>query len=104
LSNILFDDEGKAFFADFGLSNIVFEAYGPLYVTLSIGGAVRWAAPKHFHISDGNRVSTVTTHSDIYSYGSVMLQVCTLNTTFTNSLLLIPAHSRYYPGSYLTII
>ncbi|KIM76337.1 hypothetical protein PILCRDRAFT_826319 [Piloderma croceum F 1598] len=73
-SNILFDDEGKALLADFGLSNVVFEACGPSYVTSSIGGSVRWAAPEHFYISDGDRVSTVTTHGDIYSYGSVVLQ------------------------------
>jgi hypothetical protein len=43
------------------------------------GGSVRWAAPEHFRISDGNRVSTVTVYGDIYSYGSVMLQVRTIN-------------------------
>ncbi|KIM74971.1 hypothetical protein PILCRDRAFT_688571 [Piloderma croceum F 1598] len=74
-SNILLDDEGKALLADFGLSNIIVEAYGPSYITSSIGGSVRWAAPEHFRISDGERVSTVTTHGDIYSYGSVVLQV-----------------------------
>jgi hypothetical protein len=34
---------------------------------------------------DGERVSTVTTHGDIYSYGSVVLQVC----KFEKLLLLI---------------
>jgi serine/threonine protein kinase len=74
-SNILLDDEGKALLADFGLSNIVVEAYGPSYITSSVGGSVRWAAPEHFRIPDGEHVSTVTTHGDIYSYGSVVLQV-----------------------------
>jgi serine/threonine protein kinase len=86
-SNILLDDEGKALLADFGLSNIIVEAYGPAYITSSIGGSVRWAAPEHFRISDGERVSTVTTHGDIYSYGSVLLQVRTVKpkTTFADS-------------------
>lgn len=74
-SNILIDSNGKALLADFGLSNVVAEACGPLYVTSSIGGSVRWAAPEHFHILEGDHVSTVTTHGDIYSYGSVTLQV-----------------------------
>jgi serine/threonine protein kinase len=74
-SNILLDGDEKACLADFGLSNVVAEACGPLYVTSSIGGSVRWAAPEYFRISEGSSVSTVTTHGDIYSYGSVMLQV-----------------------------
>jgi serine/threonine protein kinase len=82
-SNILLDDEGKALLSDFGLSNVVVGARGPLYITSSIGGSVRWAAPENFSISEGDRVSTVTTHGDIYSYGSVMLQVRALNTTWT---------------------
>jgi len=53
----------------------VVEACDPSYVTSSIGGSIRWAAPEYFCISAGSRVSTVTTHGDIYSYGSVMLQV-----------------------------
>ncbi|KIM73086.1 hypothetical protein PILCRDRAFT_733692 [Piloderma croceum F 1598] len=35
-SNILFDDEGKALLADFGLSNIVVDPFGPSYLTSSI--------------------------------------------------------------------
>jgi serine/threonine protein kinase len=76
-SNILIDGDGKAFLADFGWSNIIVD--GPSYVTSSIGGSVRWAAPEHFRLSEGSHASTVTTYSDIYSYGSVMLQVCVIN-------------------------
>ncbi|KIM75199.1 hypothetical protein PILCRDRAFT_681820 [Piloderma croceum F 1598] len=74
-SNILIDDKGKALLADFGLSNVVSETRGPSYVTSSIGGSVRWAAPEIFRFSPDSHVSTVTTHGDVYSYGSVMLQV-----------------------------
>ena len=81
-SNILIDSDGKAFLADFGLSNVVAETHGPLYVTSSIGGSVRWAAPEHFRISEGSHISTVTKYSDIYSYGSVTLQVRTIHILF----------------------
>jgi serine/threonine protein kinase len=81
-SNILIDSDGKAFLADFGLSNVVAETHGPLYVTSSIGGSVRWAAPEHFRLSEGSHVSTVTTRGDIYSYGSVTLQVRTIHILF----------------------
>ena len=56
---------------------MVAEACGPLYVTSSIGGSVRWAAPELFRLSEDEHVSAVTTHGDIYSYGSVTLQVRT---------------------------
>jgi len=79
-SNVLIDGDGKALLADFGLSNVVAETYR-LYVTSSIGGSVRWAAPEHFRLSRDHHVSTVTTHSDIYSYGSVILQVRTIAIT-----------------------
>jgi len=78
-SNILLDGDLKVFLADFGLSNVVSEACGPLYITSSIGGSVRWAAPECFRISGGSTVSPVTTHRDIYSYGGVMLQVYTMH-------------------------
>ena len=77
-SNILLDSGCKAFLADFGLSKVVAEASSPLYVTSSIGGSIRWAVPECFRISEGSSVSTVTTQGDVYSYGSVMLQVCTI--------------------------
>lgn len=98
-SNILLDGDLKVFLADFGLSNVVSEACGLLYITSSIGGSVRWAAPECFRISGGSSISPVTTHSDIYSYGGVMLQVRTIHilapspffkTDFDSSL--------YFPG------
>ena len=54
---------------------IIAGSSGPLYITSSSGGSVRWAAPEHFRFSDGSHVSTVMKHGDVYSYGSVMLQV-----------------------------
>jgi hypothetical protein len=75
-SNILLDSGHKAFLVEFRLSNVIAEASGPLYVTLSIGGSICWAAPECFYISEGSSVSTVTTQGNIYSYSSTMLQIC----------------------------
>lgn len=73
-SNILITDEGKACLCDFGLSTIT-EFQGSSYLASTIGGNVRWAAPELFRINEDNSVPPVTSHSDIYSFGSVMLEV-----------------------------
>lgn len=73
-SNILIDANGMALLTDFGLSNVTAGAFGS-YITSSIGGSVRWAPPEQFRLSRDYRISTVTTYGDIYSYGSVILQV-----------------------------
>jgi serine/threonine protein kinase len=65
-----------AFLTDFGLSNVTAGAFGS-YITSYIGGSVRWAPPEQFRLSRDYRISTLTTHGDIYSYGSVILQVRT---------------------------
>lgn len=38
-------------------------------------GNVRWAAPELYRISEDDSVPTVSKYSDIYSFGSVMLEV-----------------------------
>ncbi|KAJ7817544.1 kinase-like domain-containing protein [Mycena olivaceomarginata] len=57
-SNILIDDEGKAKLCDFSLSSIVVEFCGTSSLTSCIGGA-----------------PTLTPRSDIYSFGSVTLEI-----------------------------
>ena len=74
-SNILIDDEGKACLCDFGLSSIAAEFQGTSYLTSTIGGNVRWAAPELYRINEDDSIPTVTTQSDIYSFGSVVLEV-----------------------------
>ncbi|KAH7919501.1 kinase-like protein [Leucogyrophana mollusca] len=75
-SNVLIDHSGKACLSDFGLSTVVHQFQGTHYFTSSIRGAVRWAAPELFEVSEDDIDSPPlpTTRSDIYSFGSVMLQ------------------------------
>jgi len=78
-SNILIDDEGKAKLCDFGLSSIVVEFCGTSSLTSCIGGAVRWADASLYSLStDDDEVQetpALTTRSDIYSFGSVTLEI-----------------------------
>ncbi|KAF8169113.1 hypothetical protein K438DRAFT_2024728 [Mycena galopus ATCC 62051] len=81
-SNILIDDEGKAKLCDFGLSSIVVEFCGTSSLTSCIGGAVRWADASLYSLSlddDDDAAETpvvaLTSKSDIYSFGSVTLEI-----------------------------
>jgi hypothetical protein len=57
------------------MSSIMLEFQGTSYFTNSIRGAVRWAAPELYRTYDDNVSPTITSACDIYSFGSVMLQV-----------------------------
>ncbi|KAJ7085379.1 TKL/TKL-ccin protein kinase [Mycena belliarum] len=81
-SNILIDDEGKVKLCDFGLSSIVVELCGTSSLTSGIGGAVRWADASLYTLStdddaktDTKATAAITTRSDIYSFGSVTLEI-----------------------------
>jgi serine/threonine protein kinase len=75
-SNVLVDEDGKARVSDFGMSKILSEFQGTSYFTSSIGGAVRWAAPELYRVYEDDVFPEVTVECDIYSFGSVALQVC----------------------------
>lgn len=71
--NILIDSRGNAYVTDFGLSAILAgcdslscEAYYP--------GSIRWAAPELINLTD-EEAGKPTACSDVYSLGSVALQV-----------------------------
>lgn len=78
-SNVLIKDNGKACLSDFGLSRIFMEATGSSYLTSTLQGNVRWAAPELFDVGEEQQKEPVHVspdpQSDIYSFGSTMLQV-----------------------------
>ena len=57
------------------MSTILVEFQGTSYFTETIGGTIRWAAPELFRIHEDGSSPTLTAACDIYSYGSVILQV-----------------------------
>ncbi|KAG1741464.1 kinase-like domain-containing protein [Suillus paluster] len=76
-NNVLINNNGSACLTDFGLSGTLSELAGMTYLikTSCRPGALRWTAPEFF--SGDESAAVVTTQSDIYSFGSIMLQVLT---------------------------
>lgn len=87
-SNVLIYRNGRACLADFGLSTIMLEFIGTSYFTNSIKGNIRWAATELFEIPEGDEegeASTLlSTECDIYSFGSITLQVLTGKVPYYN--------------------
>ncbi|KAG2029522.1 kinase-like domain-containing protein [Suillus americanus] len=75
-SNVLIYANGRACLADFGLSTTIVELIGTSYFTDSVWGNIRWAATELYEAPDN---ASLTTECDIYSFGSIMLQVSNLN-------------------------
>ena len=82
----MINDDYEACIADFGLSTItedlrdVSDSLGGAYPSSILGGAMRWAAPELFSIevidTDCNKGGPqLTMSSDIYSWGSIALEV-----------------------------
>ncbi|KAG1724185.1 kinase-like domain-containing protein [Suillus lakei] len=80
-SNVLIYRNGRACLADFGLSTIMLEFVGTSYFTNSINGNIRWAATELLEIpeddEEGEASTLLSTECDIYSFGSIILQVLT---------------------------
>ena len=73
-SNILIHADGSACIADFGLSTLLIAMGGATFATSrQTKGTVRWMAPELFCFDD--KIITATVQSDVYSFGSIMLQV-----------------------------
>ncbi|KAJ7092196.1 kinase-like domain-containing protein [Mycena epipterygia] len=84
-ANILITDAGHAQLTDFGLSMIMPEFEGTSYMTGSIHGAVRWAAPEVFRVRpNGDASLDVSAMSDVYSFGGIMYQVLCGEIPFSN--------------------
>ncbi|KIJ05627.1 hypothetical protein PAXINDRAFT_93207, partial [Paxillus involutus ATCC 200175] len=76
-TNVLIDGSGKACLSDFGLATIHHEFLGTSFFMSSSFGNIRWAAPEVFQTpeGEGNQSILCSTKTDVYSYGSLMLQV-----------------------------
>jgi serine/threonine protein kinase len=74
-TNVLIGSDRKARLGDFGLSGTMKKLTGMTYlVNMSCRpGALRWTAPE---LLSGEESASVSTQSDIHSFGSIMLQVC----------------------------
>ncbi|KAG6375774.1 kinase-like domain-containing protein [Boletus reticuloceps] len=84
-SNVLIHEGGRACIADFGLSMLLTELGASTFATsFHARGTLRWMAPelldlevpKDDVVEDSSRVGP-TTQSDVYSFGSIMLQCWT---------------------------
>ncbi|KAL0570232.1 hypothetical protein V5O48_011740 [Marasmius crinis-equi] len=74
-SNVLIDGDGRARLGDFGLSSLMADFDGCHYSS-HLGGAVRWADASLYMIRhEEDRIPVLTTCSDIYSLGSVILEI-----------------------------
>lgn len=78
-TNILIDENRNACLTGFGLSAIKAEFEGSSYWSSTVNGSMRYRAPELLPPIDGDLYDfapIVTSACDIYSLGSVMLQVC----------------------------
>ncbi|OAX34041.1 kinase-like protein [Rhizopogon vinicolor AM-OR11-026] len=87
-SNVLVHGNGRACLADFGLSTMLLEFIGSSYFTTTIRGNIRWAAAELFEVpedQDEDEISvSLSTECDIYSFGSITLQVLTCKVPYYN--------------------
>lgn len=78
--NILIDTYGCPIITDFGLSKVVEDMSDSIDPRSSFfAGSTRWMAPELIMalIDDEGRVPPITTHSDVYAFASVCLEVAT---------------------------
>ncbi|OAX36128.1 kinase-like protein [Rhizopogon vinicolor AM-OR11-026] len=87
-SNVLVHDDGHACLADFGLSTIFLEFIGPSYFASTIRRNIRWAATELFEVPEDDEedeaVVSLSRRCDIYSFGSIALQVLTCKVPYYN--------------------
>lgn len=73
--NVLINGSRRACLVDFGLSSIKAEFEGTSYWSSTVGGAIRWRALELLPTPKNGYNPILTTACDIYSFGSVMLEV-----------------------------
>lgn len=81
-ANVLIDNMGQACLADFGLSRILEELSGTASTTSNLAGSIRWMAPELVISSCRPNIYT-----DMYAFGSLMLEVCCTNVARTRTLI-----------------
>jgi serine/threonine protein kinase len=95
-SNILIDGSGRALLSDFGLSVVLVELEGSPFLTSSMGGTIRYAAPEIYIRQDGDvsRSVRISACSDVYSFGGVTYQVSELCRPLSDvvDIFLLPRH------------
>ncbi|KAL5520253.1 hypothetical protein ACEPAG_9466 [Sanghuangporus baumii] len=78
-ANILINDKDRACLCDFGLSTLVEDLVDSWYPSSMLGGAIRWSAPELYCLSFFDHPESpkpmVSVSSDIYSFGSVALEI-----------------------------
>ena len=80
-SNVLVQGNGRACLSGFGLSTMVLGFDNSSYFTTSIKGSIRWAAAELFEApgddddDDDNTAVSLSIECDVYSFGSIALQV-----------------------------
>ncbi|KAF5347225.1 hypothetical protein D9758_011080 [Tetrapyrgos nigripes] len=90
-SNILIDAHEQAIITDFGLTKVMEDLNSDsqdgsgadevkVHTTSFFAGSTRWMAPELIQVlveDDGGKIPRVTTHSDVYAFASVCLEVAT---------------------------
>ncbi|KAG1762182.1 kinase-like domain-containing protein [Suillus occidentalis] len=76
--NILVDHQGRAQLCDFGIMSLLAEIPTPPQPSGGVRSAVRWTDPQLFEAQTGEiNPCTPTKQTDIYSIGSILLQLFT---------------------------
>ncbi|KZP30845.1 kinase-like protein [Athelia psychrophila] len=87
-ANVLIDDNDAARLVDFGLSTIMEEFQGTSFMTSTVGGAMRYRAPELLPSTEADVHDvfkpTLTTMCDVYSLGSVVLQILSGHAPYYN--------------------
>lgn len=83
--NILVDHQGRAQLSDFGVMLLLAEIPASVQPSGGVRSAVRWTDPQLFGVqTGGNNLCSPTEQTDIYSIGSVILQLLTGSIPYYN--------------------
>ena len=92
------DADGKAVITDFGLANIREEA-DLLEWPSTLPGSIRWMAPELFLSLEEDKITPITTYSDVYAFACICLEVRFLHWKF----LVMLVNSALYACRYLPV-